>query len=58
MLPPSVETSTPPTWPPPTSVAVPEIVTRAPSAIVPGSALMLTVGAEVSVVLVAAVRFD
>src|SRR5262249_39843673 len=56
--PPSVETSTPATTPPPVSLAVPETVTRAPSArLAPGAgAVIVAVGAVLSVDAVATTR--
>src|SRR3954452_10038871 len=57
VAPPSVDTSTPPTTPPPVSAAVPEIVTREPSVIVapPTGDEIDDVGAVVSTDLVATV---
>jgi len=57
VVPPSVETSTPATTPPPVSAAVPEIVTCEPSDTVEGT-LSVEVGAVLSVDAEAAVRSD
>ncbi len=57
VVPPSVETSTPATTPPPASVAVPVMVTGAPSEkVAPGDGeVIVEVGGVVSVDIVAAV---
>ena len=57
VVPPSVDTSTPATTPPPVSEAVPEIVTCEPSDTVEGT-LTVEVGAVLSVDAEAAVRSD
>ncbi len=56
VVPPSVDSSTPATRPPPASAAVPETVIWVPSATVPGELVIAEVGAVLSVDADAAVR--